>query len=115
MVADVDLPTGYYFGFSAATGDLAGWLTFDLSISPKFLFYSLHVRTDSHDILTVRVYDVDRDEDNNKADEVCLGHYVMGNASSFWPKKKNANNMVYQFKKKIVPPLPSEHLRLERW
>ena len=23
-VGDVDLPTGYYFGFSAATGDLAG-------------------------------------------------------------------------------------------
>jgi mannose-binding lectin 2 len=24
MVSDVDLPTGYYFGFSAATGELAG-------------------------------------------------------------------------------------------
>lgn len=25
MVKDIDLPTGYYFGASAATGDLAGW------------------------------------------------------------------------------------------
>ena len=24
MVSGVDLPTGYYLGFSAATGDLAG-------------------------------------------------------------------------------------------
>ena len=31
-------------------------------------------------------------------------------------QKKNANGMVYQFtKKNIFPPLPSEHLRLERW
>ena len=28
-----------------------------------------------------------------------------------WSREKP----VYQFTKKIVPPLPSEHLRLERW
>jgi len=37
MVKDIDLPTGYYFGASAATGDLA----------------------DNHDIISIKVYDVD--------------------------------------------------------
>jgi mannose-binding lectin 2 len=38
--ADVYLPTGYYFGVSAATGDLA----------------------DNHDIINIRVFDVDQGE-----------------------------------------------------
>lgn len=38
---NVDLPTGYYFGFSAATGDLA----------------------DNHDIISVKVYDIDSEDD----------------------------------------------------
>lgn len=38
-VDGVELPTGYYFGFSAATGDLS----------------------DNHEILAVRLYEVDSD------------------------------------------------------
>lgn len=43
----VELPTGYYFGFSAATGDLS----------------------DNHEVLAVRLYEVDSD------DPVKLFHY----------------------------------------
>lgn len=39
-VDGVELPTGYYFGFSAATGDLS----------------------DNHEILAVRLYEVDTDD-----------------------------------------------------
>lgn len=39
-VDGVELPTGYYFGFSAATGDLS----------------------DNHEILGVRLYEVDSDD-----------------------------------------------------
>jgi len=39
-VDGVELPTGYYFGFSAATGDLS----------------------DNHEILAVRLYEVDSDD-----------------------------------------------------
>ncbi|KAE9544247.1 hypothetical protein AGLY_001426 [Aphis glycines] len=41
-VDGVELPTGYYFGFSAATGDLS----------------------DNHEILAVRLYEVDSDDPN---------------------------------------------------
>jgi len=41
-VEGVELPTGYYFGFSAATGDLS----------------------DNHEILAVRLYEVDSDDPN---------------------------------------------------
>lgn len=39
-VDGVELPSGYYFGFSAATGDLS----------------------DNHEILAVRLYEVDSDD-----------------------------------------------------
>ena len=39
VVDNINLPTGYYFGFTAATGELA----------------------DNHDIISVRVFDVDRE------------------------------------------------------
>lgn len=39
-VDGVELPTGYYFGFSAATGDLS----------------------DNHEVLAVRLYEVDSDD-----------------------------------------------------
>lgn len=39
-VDGVELPTGYYFGFSAATGDLS----------------------DNHEIIAVRLYEVDSDD-----------------------------------------------------
>jgi mannose-binding lectin 2 len=47
LVNNVDLPTGYYFGFTAATGDLA----------------------DNHDIVSVKVYDVEQSHDNNVKDK----------------------------------------------
>lgn len=46
-VQDVDLPTGFYLGMSAATGDLA----------------------DNHDIISVRVYDLEP-SDPNKVDQL---------------------------------------------
>ena len=48
VVDNVNLPTGYYMGFSAATGELA----------------------DNHDIISVRVFDVDK--------EVGAGDQVVG-------------------------------------
>ena len=62
---NVDLPTGYYFGFSAATGDLAG-----LSIR---LFVCLLAQSfwcvDNHDIISVKVYDIDSEDDGDNKDK----------------------------------------------
>lgn len=46
-VDEVHLPTGYYFGFSAATGDLS----------------------DAHDIISVRLYQLDAEMDYARAEE----------------------------------------------
>ena len=56
---NVDLPTGYYFGFSAATGDLAG-----LSVHLLVLgVHNHHTCLDNHDIISVKVYDIDSEDD----------------------------------------------------
>lgn len=45
VINDVDLPTGYYFGFTATTGDLAGLLDISIFIHSllSFLPFSLFV------------------------------------------------------------------------
>lgn len=72
-VEDIDLPTGYYLGLSAATGDLAGQYTI---IYCSILQYALIycnmlccvelcnsswscIPADNHDIISIKVYDVD--------------------------------------------------------
>ncbi|XP_064382377.1 vesicular integral-membrane protein VIP36-like [Halichondria panicea] len=62
VVNDVDLPTGYYFGATAATGDLA----------------------DNHDIISVRVYDVDDNSDEPD--------FEAPDWSTIKPKAKNAES-----------------------
>jgi len=49
-VDGVELPTGYYFGFSAATGDLS----------------------DNHEILAVRLYEVDSDDPVSILFQYCI-------------------------------------------
>lgn len=68
MAGDVDLPTGYYFGFSAATGDLAGAVSLCLVCHTYLIWYLLC--TDNHDIITVRAYDVDVEDKKDPAAEV---------------------------------------------
>ena len=106
VINDVDLPTGYYFGFTATTGDLAGLLDISIFIHSllSFLPFSLFVLLllcfilppsfppslptfislfplrylfpDNHDIISVKVYDVEsqdpvpteQDHKNNKND-----------------------------------------------
>ena len=84
-VGEVDLPTGYYFGFSATTGDLAGKFP-PLPVPPLLPPPPLHAPlqslcltssrsfspTDNHDIITVRVYDIDEEDNDNKAEEVTI-------------------------------------------
>ena len=58
IVPDVDLPTGYYLGMSAATGDLAGNTN-----TEQLHVYMSHgtyfPSPDNHDIISVRVYDME--------------------------------------------------------
>lgn len=48
-VDNVQLPTGYYFGMSAATGDLSGKDLFLCTL--KYYF------TDTHDIISVKMFE----------------------------------------------------------
>ena len=107
VINDVDLPTGYHFGFTATTGDLAGLLDISFfihSLLSFFIPFSLFVLLlpcfilppsfppslpafisllllrslfpDNHDIISVKVYDVEsqepvpteQDHKNNKND-----------------------------------------------
>lgn len=54
VVPDVDLPTGYFIGMSAATGDLAGQLCSECRICDDFICSS----PDNHDIISVKTYDM---------------------------------------------------------
>lgn len=62
-VEDIDLPTGYYLGLSAATGDLAGQYTIIycsmlccVALCDSSVIY---IPADNHDIISIKVYDVD--------------------------------------------------------
>ena len=63
VVSDVDLPTGYYFGFTAATGDLCGKCN---KLQGQYFHFPHCKYSDNHDILSVRVYDVDSQMDDMK-------------------------------------------------
>ena len=69
VVNDVDLPTGYYFGLSAATGELAGvcvCVCVGEGRGNSMLFFKNCISllpTDNHDIISVKVFDVDNSQD----------------------------------------------------
>ncbi|XP_022172494.1 VIP36-like protein [Myzus persicae] len=63
-VDGVELPTGYYFGFSAATGDLS----------------------DNHEILAVRLYEVDSDDPNEALKD---RSNIIPNAKIFSPPREH--------------------------
>ncbi|XP_060871948.1 VIP36-like protein [Metopolophium dirhodum] len=63
-VGGVELPTGYYFGFSAATGDLS----------------------DNHEILAVRLYEVDSDDPNEALKD---RSNIIPNAKVFSPPREH--------------------------
>ena len=109
VINDVDLPTGYHFGFTATTGDLAGLLDISFFIHSLLSFYSFlplcpfapmlhsssffhlflpllpflhYLSPDNHDIISVKVYDVEsqdpvpteQDHKNNKNDNGAATH-----------------------------------------
>ena len=55
-VNDVDLPTGYYFGITAATGDLAGMVTLSDTMDP--VIYYIHVPLSLCDDIKQDIYKV---------------------------------------------------------
>ncbi|XP_065919379.1 vesicular integral-membrane protein VIP36-like [Dysidea avara] len=70
---NIDLPTGYYFGFSAATGDLA----------------------DNHDIISVKVYDVDSEGDeNDDGKEEIDWSTITPKAANSEPKRPHVDNSI---------------------
>ena len=70
VVSDVDLPTGYHFGFTAVTGDLCGkYVVQQITGAPPSFTPLFHFRCkcpDNHDIVSVRVYDVDSQMEDAK-------------------------------------------------
>ena len=68
---NIDLPTGYYFGFSAATGDLAG-LFVCLCVSIRIYYQP----PDNHDIISVKTYDVDSEGAENEDGKEVVYFYV---------------------------------------
>ena len=70
VVSDVDLPTGYYFGFTAVTGDLCGKYGQQITGAP-LSFTPFHCKySDNHDIISVRVYDIDSQMEDAKKQNV---------------------------------------------
>ena len=70
-VDDIDLPTGYYLGFSATTGDLAGRIT---CLVASVLNFTSLLLSDNHDLISVKVFDIDveynAEQENSTADQV---------------------------------------------
>ena len=58
VVPNVDLPTGYYLGMSAATGDLAGDLANPMVWQWSNFNHSSPSLPDNHDIISVKTYDM---------------------------------------------------------
>ena len=77
-VDDIDLPTGYFLGFSATTGDLAGIITCYVPLSLLSLLPPPPPPlSDNHDLISVKVFDVkveyNKDhapQENSTADQV---------------------------------------------
>ncbi|SPP82698.1 blast:Adenomatous polyposis coli protein [Drosophila guanche] len=67
VVANVELPTGYYLGLSATTGDLS----------------------DNHDIHSFKFYDID---DNVSHDEIMRRTNIIPNAKSFEPPREHKDD-----------------------
>ena len=63
-VEEVDLPAGYYFGVSAATGDLAGNRASSLKYNspPTCSLCS----SDNHDIISFKVFELENKGDDSE-------------------------------------------------